>query len=101
MRNRLGELGIDEQISVTLPHFAVLAQTLAVTEHVSAVPRALADIFGFHPNIRQFALPFNIEPGHVALYTYGRKVPSPFITWLRGVVQTSLEAYPYPKYVKG
>lgn len=32
---RLVDLGFGDAITITLPHFAVLAQTLAVTEHVA------------------------------------------------------------------
>lgn len=96
---RLAELGVRDSATVTLPSFAVVEQTLAVTEHISVVPKALADIIEAHGPIRQFPLPFNIAPGHVTLYTYRREVPSPPVDWLRKVVATSLQQYPYPKHV--
>ena len=98
---RLAELGVRDSATVTLPSFAVVEQTLAVTEHVSVVPKALADIIESHGPVRQFALPFNLEPGRVTLYTYRRDVPSPPVDWLRRVVTASLQQYPYPKYANG
>jgi DNA-binding transcriptional LysR family regulator len=99
--HRLTELGVRDSVTITLPSFAVVAQTLAVTDHVSVVPKALADIIESHGLVRQFALPFTLEPGRVTLYTYRRDVPSPPIEWLRGIIATSLSQYPYPKHVNG
>lgn len=96
---RLAELGAHDSATITLPSFAVVAQTLAVTDHISVVPKALADIIESHGSVRQFALPFAIEPGRVTMYTYRRDVPSPPVDWLRDIIATSLRAYPYPKYV--
>lgn len=97
--HRLAELGLKKVGSITLPYFAVVAQTLAATDHISVVPRALADAFESSGQIRQFELPFHVDPGTVALYTYRRAVPSPPIDWVRGIITESLLKYPYPKYV--
>lgn len=99
--HRLAELGVRDSVTVTLPSFAVVAQTLAVTEHVSVVPKALADIIESHGLVRQFELPFTLEPGRVTLYTYRRDVASPPVDWLREIIATSLKQYPYPKHVNG
>ncbi|WP_104174756.1 LysR family transcriptional regulator [Arthrobacter sp. Y81] len=99
--HRLAELGVRDSVTITLPSFAVVAQTLAVTDHISVVPKALADIIESHGSVRQFALPFNIAPGRVTLYTYRRDIPSPPVDWLREIIATSLTQYPYPKYVRG
>lgn len=99
VQERLSAVGVLPTPAIVLPHFAVLAQSLAVTEHISVVPKALADIFVSHGAIRQFELPFSVRPGHVALLTSRREPPSPMIDWLRGIVTKSLEDYPYPKYV--
>lgn len=60
------------------------------------VPAALADIFGADGSIRQFALPFELAPGRVTLYTYRSGLPSARVEWLRHAIRTALEAYPIP-----
>lgn len=98
---RLTEVGIGDQVRITLPSFAVVSQTLAVTDHVSVVPKALADILESQGNIRQFALPFSLEPGRINLYTCRRVVPSQPVEWLRSKIASGLAEYPYPNYLDG
>lgn len=97
--NTLAELGMRDSVTMTLPSFAVIEQTLAVTEHVSVVPKTLADIIESHGSVRQFALPFMVAPGRVTLYTFLRDVPSPTMAWLREMVSSSLRRYPQREYV--
>lgn len=98
---RLREVGVGDTVAFTLPSFAVGSQTLAVTDYVSVVPKALADIAESQGNIRQFTLPFSIKPGRVTLYTCRRTVQSRPVEWLRSTIAAGLAVYPYPNYVNG
>ena len=49
---RLREVGVGDTVAITLPSFAVGSQTLAVTDYVVVVPKALAHIAESQGNIR-------------------------------------------------
>lgn len=99
VQQRLYEVGAAGRTATTLPSFATVAQTLAVTEHVSVLPKALADVFVAQGVMKKFRLPFAIEPGRVSQYTYKASFPSPPVDWLRSIITEALVDYPYPKYV--
>lgn len=99
VQQRLFEVGAGGHNATILPSFATVAQTLAVTEHVSVLPKALADVLVTQGAMKAFELPFSIEPGHVSQHTYKASVPSPAVEWLRAIIAEALIDYPYPKYV--
>lgn len=90
--------GAEQAPVIALPTYSVLDEALMATECFAIVPQFLGDMFVRRSDIRQFAPPFVLEPGHVGLHTLRRVVPSPGIEWLRHVISEALEAYPYPKY---
>lgn len=100
VEDRLGELGIACEPEIVLPTYSVVDETLMATQCYCIVPLFLGDMFVRRSSIKQFKLPFSVEPGHVGLHTLRRVMPSPPTEWLRALIQEALKPYPYPKYVR-
>jgi DNA-binding transcriptional LysR family regulator len=96
IQQRLRELNYDQTAAVRLPHFSALPHVLAKTTYISIVPERLAQIFVADGRIRMFKLPFSVEPGNVALYTYRRTSPAPAVEWLRATIRAALQKAPVP-----
>ncbi|WP_211878061.1 LysR family transcriptional regulator [Pseudarthrobacter albicanus] len=96
IQQRMRELAYDQPAAVRLPHFSALPHVLATTSYVSVVPVLLAQIFVADGRIRMFKLPFSVEPGNVALYTYRRPSPTPAVDWLRATIRGALQKVSVP-----
>lgn len=91
IQQRLRELNYDQTPAVRLPHFSALPHVLGLTDYLSIVPELLAQIFVADGRIKMFDLPFSVQTGDVALYTYRRKNPVPAVDWLRTTIRDALQ----------
>lgn len=91
IQQRMRELAYEQPAAVKLPHFAALPYVLGMTQYISVIPELLARIFIVEGRVRMFKLPFAVDTGNVALYTYRRTRPAPAVDWLRTTIRDALQ----------
>lgn len=82
----LVEQGHRRTIAVRVPHFAVLPELVARTQHLAVVPARVATLFTRMAPVRTFQLPWSIPQVQVGLFTLRRVLPAPEIEWLRNII---------------
>jgi len=79
----LGELGVQRDVILRLPHFTVAPEIIKNTDLAMIFPRSIAERFNQEGSFRLLALPFNLPPIEVKIHTHSRFSNDAGIRWLR------------------
>ncbi|UTT66521.1 LysR family transcriptional regulator [Janibacter sp. CX7] len=86
----MARVGAIRDAALRISHFGALPQLVEHSEHLAIIPRTVARQFGRSARVTPFALPIEVPPVQVSLYTYRRRMPDPGIQWLRRTVSEVL-----------
>jgi len=80
------ELGITQQATVTLPHFAALPHILNRTDLLAVVPRGLAEAFIGRWALTAIPLPFDVPEFDVKIYWQRREREPAALAWFHQMI---------------
>ncbi len=82
----LAASGHQRTVRLALPHFQSVAEAVAATDAVAAVPRQFAEARAERMGLSLFAMPVAVPAPEVRLYWHGRRTQDPAHRWLRDTV---------------
>ena len=82
----LGQLDIQRNIVLQLPHFIAAPEIVRSTDLAVIFPRSIAERFNRGRQFRLLALPFDLPPIEVKLNLHGRFGADAGIAWLRAAI---------------
>lgn len=82
----LSAVGVRRTVRVALPHFQSVAEAVAMTDALAAVPRQYADAVAGRMDLSVYAVPLDVPAPDVRLYWHARRKDDPAHRWLREAV---------------
>ncbi len=82
----LAEVGAERRVVMTLPSFAGVYRTVAVSDLIALVPRQLAEKVASGLGLSLFAAPMAVPPALIVSAWHRRYSASPAHRWLRGLI---------------
>lgn len=86
----LARVGAVRDAALRISHFAALPQLVESSDHLATIPSTVANQFRRAAKVSPFALPVEVPPVQVSVYTHRRRLPDPGIQWLRETVRSVL-----------
>ncbi|WP_026793238.1 LysR family transcriptional regulator [Pleomorphomonas oryzae] len=82
----LAKAGARRTVRIALPHFESVAEAVAMTDALAAVPRQFAEAVAERLGLTLYAMPVDVPAPDVRLYWHARRNDDPAHRWLREAV---------------
>ncbi len=82
----LAKVGAERTVRIALPHFQSVAEAVAMTTALAAVPRQFAEAVADKLGLALYAMPVEVPAPDVRLYWHARRNEDPAHKWLRDAV---------------
>lgn len=79
----LAAAGLQRRVRLALPHFQSVAEAVAATDALAALPLQFAEATAHRLGLAIFALPVETPAPEIRLYWHGRRTADPAHRWLR------------------
>lgn len=84
----LAKAGAERRVRIALPHFQSVAEAVAMTTALAAVPRQFAGAVADKLDLALYAMPVEVPAPDVRLYWHARRNDDPAHKWLREAVMS-------------
>jgi DNA-binding transcriptional LysR family regulator len=91
----LQDLGLQREVTVTVPHYSAVAPILCVSELLATVPSRVFQALAKSDQVQSLQLPFDAPPIIVRQFWHERNHSDPGLLWLRQTIHALL-ADPMP-----
>jgi DNA-binding transcriptional LysR family regulator len=91
----LQDLGLQREVTVTVPHYSAVAPILCVSELLATVPSRVFQALAKSDQVQSLQLPFEAPPIIVRQFWHERNHSDPGLLWLRQTIHALL-ADPMP-----